>query len=155
MTDIIRVMRLMIYTGPRDMVENTLTKGAVPANGYKDAGDMTITSVLVDQFPEIIKQAENKPKVPADGYLVYLYTLSFNKGEGIKIKYIKDIREPDSYILTDDLMEAIAYPSWYAATQVKKWADNRLAYQEGIDTRSGVCKRIDGKLVGFNKGEKE
>ncbi|ANA48997.1 hypothetical protein PaMx41_ORF34 [Pseudomonas phage PaMx41] len=155
MTDIIRVMRLMIYTGPRDMVENTFAKGAVPANGYKDIGDMTITSVLVDQFPEIIKQAEDKPKAPADGYLVYLHIMFFNGGEDERVRYVKEIREDDTYVLTDDYMEAIVYPSWYVATQAKKWIDNKLAYQEGIDTRSEVCKRIKGKLVGIKSGEKE
>lgn len=67
MTDIVRVLRILEYTGPHDWVEKTLSSGAVPANGQYTllkgeavnppikGYDWCIKSAVVGQFPEILE----------------------------------------------------------------------------------------------------
>lgn len=63
MSDIVRVLRILEYVGPREWVENTLRMGAVPANGVHEFVSTegvphTIKSALVDPFPEVVKEAK-------------------------------------------------------------------------------------------------
>lgn len=59
MTDIVRVLRILEYTGEREFVERTLSKGAVPANGEYKFGSNCIRSAVLGQYPEILQQAQN------------------------------------------------------------------------------------------------
>lgn len=61
--DKIRVMRVLIYEGDRDVIESHLASTiqgtkiippSGPRKGYK------ITAQTIDQFPEILKQHENE-----------------------------------------------------------------------------------------------
>lgn len=58
MTDIVRVIRILEYVGPRELMESTLRNGFVPANGSKQVGpkSMRISSVILGDFPEILKK---------------------------------------------------------------------------------------------------
>jgi hypothetical protein len=55
--DIVRVLRILEYVGPRDWVEMTLKNGGVPANG-EFGGDhgWKIRSAILGQFPEILEK---------------------------------------------------------------------------------------------------
>lgn len=58
--EIVRVMRLIIYEGPRSWVEKTIStsiKGTklIPRNPKEH---IKITAVTLNEFPEIIKQHE-------------------------------------------------------------------------------------------------
>lgn len=54
MNDIVRVIRVMEYTGSREDVERTLLRGQVPANGSKVVRSMTINSRIMEDFPEVL-----------------------------------------------------------------------------------------------------
>jgi hypothetical protein len=55
MTDIVRVLRILEYVGPREWVETTLEKGAVPANGSHRIDDnKVIRSATLGEFPEVL-----------------------------------------------------------------------------------------------------
>jgi len=60
MSDIVRVLRILEYVGPREWVEMTMQKNAVPSNGcYQVDKDKFIRSAVIGQYPEILeKQAE-------------------------------------------------------------------------------------------------
>jgi len=51
-SEFIQVTRVIEYYGPKEWVEQTLAKGAVPANGVWDNGDMTIKSGIVQWHSE-------------------------------------------------------------------------------------------------------
>lgn len=53
----VRVLRILEYVGDREWVEETLKKGAVPANGSSErysGKDNIIKSAIIDQFPEVL-----------------------------------------------------------------------------------------------------
>lgn len=53
--DIVRVLRILEYVGPRSWVEKTLANSAV--KGEKRLDDNTkITAVVLGEFPEIIQR---------------------------------------------------------------------------------------------------
>jgi hypothetical protein len=53
-SDIVRVLRILEYIGPREDVERTLTMGGVPANGQLQLGTLVIRSAVLGQYPEIM-----------------------------------------------------------------------------------------------------
>lgn len=56
MSDKVKVMRILIYEGNREWVENTISMSSVPLNGTKELGDDNkIKSAIMEQFPEIIE----------------------------------------------------------------------------------------------------
>lgn len=64
MSEKVRVLRVMEYVGDREWVEETLSKGGVPANGEivlrgQEKGRL-IKSSLVGTFPEILSKEEVK-----------------------------------------------------------------------------------------------
>ena len=73
MTEIIRVLRVLEYIGPRDLVEHTLRRGGVPANGEHCVtlrsgtshapmpGVLRITSALVGTFGDVLQVIEDSP----------------------------------------------------------------------------------------------
>jgi len=73
MTDIIRVLRVLEYIGPRHLVEQTLRRGGVPANGEHLVtirqgtphdpmpGTLRITSALVGAFGDVLHVIEEPP----------------------------------------------------------------------------------------------
>ena len=64
MTEIIRVLRVLEYVGPRDLVEKTLRAGAVPANGEHDCGTggLRIKSALVGTFGDVVNIDQDEQK---------------------------------------------------------------------------------------------
>lgn len=58
MTDIVRVLRILEYVGPREAVERTLTMNAVPVNGESRFKDLTIRSAVVGTYPEILEKQD-------------------------------------------------------------------------------------------------
>lgn len=60
MTDIVRVLRILEYVGPRADVEYTLKNNAVPSNGQVDMGHLTIRSAIIGEFPEILANKGNQ-----------------------------------------------------------------------------------------------
>ena len=73
MTEIIRVLRVLEYIGPRPIVEETLRRGGVPANGEHTAtirrgdphasGTLRITSALVGAFGDVVQITDESPDV--------------------------------------------------------------------------------------------
>lgn len=53
MSDIVRVLRILEYTGPRDRVEKTLAGNAV--KGTVKHGELTIREATLGDFPEVIE----------------------------------------------------------------------------------------------------
>ena len=68
MTEIIRVLRVLEYVGPRQVVEDTLRRGGVPANGEHTvtihrgnppaSGTLRIASALIGTFGEIVQHID-------------------------------------------------------------------------------------------------
>jgi hypothetical protein len=57
-SDIVRVLRILEYVGPREWVESTLQKTGVPANGCREVDkDKVIRSAIIGQYPEILEKA--------------------------------------------------------------------------------------------------
>lgn len=75
MTEIIRVLRVLEYIGPRQIVEDTLRRGGVPANGehtvtlhrHPDAASdqLRITSALVGTFGDVVRITDDSPEISA------------------------------------------------------------------------------------------
>jgi hypothetical protein len=60
--DKVRVMRILVYEGPRKSVEDTLKHSMVPLEGSEIIGELTIKSTIVDKFPEVLdKEVTNDP----------------------------------------------------------------------------------------------
>ena len=63
-SDIVRVLRILEYVGPREWVETTLAQGAVPANGQYTVGQsqfkQCIRSAVIGQYPEILEKANGE-----------------------------------------------------------------------------------------------
>jgi len=65
MTEIIRVLRVLEYVGPRHIVEDTLRRGGVPANGEHTvtirrgnpsaSGTLRIASALIGAFGDVVQ----------------------------------------------------------------------------------------------------
>ena len=65
MTEIIRVLRVLEYVGPRHIVEDTLRRGGVPANGEHTvairrgdppaSGTLRISSALIGTFGDVVQ----------------------------------------------------------------------------------------------------
>lgn len=66
--DIVRVLRLVEYEGPRSLVEkqieNSIT-GTKWGHGNSAIGRVRITAVTLDQFPQVLEEARRIP-VPED-----------------------------------------------------------------------------------------
>jgi hypothetical protein len=59
MSEIVRVMRILVYEGEREWVEETLKGSLVPMDGIKYVGKKgMIKSALMDKFPEILFKSE-------------------------------------------------------------------------------------------------
>lgn len=54
MKDIVRITRVIVYEGPREAVEKTIEKSAVPLIGTKRFCNVKIKSATLDFFPEKI-----------------------------------------------------------------------------------------------------
>ena len=55
--DIVRVLRVIEYVGPRERVESTVAKSI---HGTKDAGlGLTIRAATIGAYPEILKEISN------------------------------------------------------------------------------------------------
>lgn len=55
--DIVRIVRVLEYIGPRNSIETTLQNGAVPMNGEARHGSLVIRSACLGSFAEIMKRA--------------------------------------------------------------------------------------------------
>jgi hypothetical protein len=56
--EIVRVLRVIEYVGDREWVEDTLKRGAVPANGEKVVSDInSIKSATIGQYPEVLNRS--------------------------------------------------------------------------------------------------
>jgi len=59
--DIVRVIRILEYVGPRSWVETTLERAAVPLNGQRCVDkDKVIRSAMLGDFAEILIKAQNE-----------------------------------------------------------------------------------------------
>jgi len=59
--DIIRVLRVIEYIGPRDRVEETV---ALAVHGTKDCGlDLIIRAATIGEFPEILEKASTRKTI--------------------------------------------------------------------------------------------
>jgi len=59
MSDIVRVMKIIIYEGPREWVEETVKRSTVKGTHYVDSNrSKKISGYIINEFPEIIKQHE-------------------------------------------------------------------------------------------------
>jgi hypothetical protein len=56
--DVIRVLRIIEYVGPRERVEATIRNSI---QGSWQAGDLTISATTLGQFPEIMEQGPSDP----------------------------------------------------------------------------------------------
>lgn len=63
MSDIVRVLRILEYVGTREWIENTLDRGAVPANGQHDCGLGKIRSAVIGSYPEILEKDNGKESI--------------------------------------------------------------------------------------------
>lgn len=70
--EIVRVMRLIIYEGPREWVENTIIGSISGTKVIKARQNINgkITAVTLNEFPEIIKQHENNSKENLNDYTI-------------------------------------------------------------------------------------
>lgn len=57
MTEIVRVLRVLEYVGPRDQLERVLNQNAV--KGTRVFGEITVREAMVGSWPEVL---ENNPK---------------------------------------------------------------------------------------------
>lgn len=55
--DIVRVLRILEYVGPRSAVEKTLSNNAV--KGTQTFGSVRVNSVIIGDFPEILTRAND------------------------------------------------------------------------------------------------
>lgn len=65
MSDIVRVMRLIIYEGPREAVEDIIKRsvhGTRPS--YSTGKGVAITATTLNEFPEIIRKHEEIVNYP-------------------------------------------------------------------------------------------
>lgn len=58
MSDIVRVLRLIEYKGPRSWVEQTLKRSLHYRSGTSAEGAYEITGVTLTQYPEILETVE-------------------------------------------------------------------------------------------------
>lgn len=57
--EIVRVMRIIIYEGPRSKVEETIKRAVHGTKqSYHPAEEVYITAQTIDEFPQIIKDHE-------------------------------------------------------------------------------------------------
>jgi hypothetical protein len=60
-SDIVRVLRILEYVGPREWVEHTLNKGGVPATGQIHLSEtQCIRSAILGTYPEILEKANGE-----------------------------------------------------------------------------------------------
>lgn len=58
--DIVRVLRLLEYVGPRRQVEATMQHNEVKSE--RNFGGMVVRSAILGTFPEVMQRAEDKTK---------------------------------------------------------------------------------------------
>ena len=63
--DFVRVVRILVYEGPRSAVEKTLSRSGVPLNGVQNTmgGNQSITSTMLGNFPEVLHPIFSEAKV--------------------------------------------------------------------------------------------
>jgi hypothetical protein len=67
MSDVVRVLRILEYVGPREWVEQTLSQGSVPARGQYGIGHgWTIRSAILGEFPEILENNNGEKSNSSD-----------------------------------------------------------------------------------------
>ena len=59
--DIVRVLRIVEYVGPRDWVEETVRRSLNYRYGRDAKGKWSITAATITQFPEILEAAKAAP----------------------------------------------------------------------------------------------
>ena len=60
-SDIVRVLRILEYVGPREWVEDTLNRAGVPVNGQMRIDETRcIRSAIVGTYPEILEKANGE-----------------------------------------------------------------------------------------------
>lgn len=67
MTNIIRIIRILEYVGPRDVIEKTLSHAAVPLNGERHFGQSCIRSAVLGIFPEVMQRGEDSEVASNEG----------------------------------------------------------------------------------------
>lgn len=68
MSDIIRVLRIVEYTGPRERVEKQIR---LSLHGTRDCGNgLTITVATLHEFPEVLEKARDVLDESFDGTTV-------------------------------------------------------------------------------------
>ncbi len=60
MTDIVRIVRVLEYTGPRDQLEKALSQNAV--KGTQEFGAITIREAFLGSYPEVVGR-QVKPEI--------------------------------------------------------------------------------------------
>lgn len=65
MSDVVRVLRIVEYVGPREWVETTVAR-AIHGRRDVDAGK-SITAVTLTQYPEVLQLASLSPAVEFNG----------------------------------------------------------------------------------------
>jgi hypothetical protein len=58
MEDFVRVLRVIEYTGPRDIVEKQLLRSMKPGTHNLFPNGLTIKIAQLDEFPEIVNKGE-------------------------------------------------------------------------------------------------
>jgi hypothetical protein len=58
-SDIVRIVRILEYVGPRDVLEKSLQHTAVPLNGEHRYGNSVIRSATLGSFAEILEKAQD------------------------------------------------------------------------------------------------
>ncbi|MCP1159302.1 hypothetical protein [Bacillus infantis] len=113
MSEKVRVLRVLEYVGDRKWVEETLSKGGVPANGQvvlrgKDTGRI-IKSSLVGDFPEVLSKEEVK----------YHDLRVNNDRREFTIVVDKTRGEDDIYTLFDAENKVIIKPSFTSKKEIE------------------------------------
>lgn len=57
MTDIVRIVRVLEYVGPRDALERSLAQNAVKR--HKQFGPITVREAYLGEFPEVVGTDED------------------------------------------------------------------------------------------------
>lgn len=55
MTDIVRIVRVLEYVGPRDALERSLAQNAVKRQ--KQFGSITVREAYLGEFPEVVEKS--------------------------------------------------------------------------------------------------
>ncbi|API60581.1 hypothetical protein BSL82_15860 [Tardibacter chloracetimidivorans] len=56
--DIVRVLRVVEYVGPRDLIEKQIANSLHGSKTFGHLGEVRISAVTIGEFPEILKVEE-------------------------------------------------------------------------------------------------